>query len=63
VSESRAGCRTKRRRHPTRFVGLTAIAPQNPAEAAKEIERGATELGMKGIIVNSHTHGEYLSDQ
>ena len=50
------------RRHPTRFVGLTAIAPQNPAEAAKEIERGATQLGMKGIIVNSHTHGEYLSD-
>ena len=50
------------RRHPTRFVGLTAIAPQNPAEAAKEIERGATELGMRGIIVNSHTQGEYLSD-
>ena len=50
------------RRHPTRFVGLTAIAPQNPAEAAREIERGATKLGMKGIIVNSHTHGEYLSD-
>ena len=50
------------RRHPTRFVGLTAIAPQNPAEAAKEIERGATQLGMRGIIVNSHTHGEYLSD-
>jgi 5-carboxyvanillate decarboxylase len=51
------------RKHPTRFVGLTAIAPQNPAEAAKEIERGATKLGMKGIIVNSHTQGEYLSDQ
>lgn len=50
------------RRHPTRFVGLTAIAPQNPAEAAKEIERGATQLGMKGVIVNSHTQGEYLSD-
>jgi len=50
------------RRHPTRFVGLTAIAPQNPAEAAREIERGATQLGMKGVIVNSHTQGEYLSD-
>ncbi|MGJ9417576.1 amidohydrolase family protein [Massilia sp. CMS3.1] len=50
------------RRHPTRFVGLAAVAPQNPAEAAKEIERGATQLGMKGIIVNSHTQGEYLSD-
>ncbi|SNS64671.1 2,3-dihydroxybenzoate decarboxylase [Noviherbaspirillum humi] len=51
------------RRHPTRFAGLTAIAPQDPQAAAKEIERGATRLGMKGIIVNSHTKGEYLSDQ
>ncbi len=50
------------KKHPTRFVGLTAIAPQNPAAAAKEIERGATKLGLRGIIVNSHTHGEYLSD-
>lgn len=50
------------RRHPTRFVGLSAIAPQDPAAAAREIERGATELGMRGIIVNSHTQGEYLSD-
>jgi 2,3-dihydroxybenzoate decarboxylase len=50
-------------RHPSRFVGLTAIAPQNPAEAAKEIQRGATELDMRGVIVNSHTHGQYLSDQ
>jgi len=49
------------RKHPTRFAGLTAIAPQNPAEAAKEIERGA-KLGMKGVIINSHTQGEYLDD-
>ncbi|NBY71667.1 MAG: amidohydrolase [Betaproteobacteria bacterium] len=50
-------------KHPTRFVGLTAIAPQNPAEAAKEIQRGATQLDMRGVIVNSHTHGKYLSDR
>jgi 2,3-dihydroxybenzoate decarboxylase len=48
-------------RHPTRFAGLTAIAPQDPAEAAKEIERGA-KLGLKGVIINSHTQGEYLDD-
>jgi 5-carboxyvanillate decarboxylase len=47
------------RRHPTRFAGLIAVAPQNPAEAAKEIERGA-RLGLKGVIINSHTQGEYL---
>jgi 2,3-dihydroxybenzoate decarboxylase len=50
------------RRHPTRFAGLVAIAPQDPAEAAKEIERGVTRLGMKGVIINSHTQGEYLDN-
>src|SRR3954463_1022442 len=50
------------RRHPTRFAGLVAIAPQDPAEAAKEIERGVTKLGLKGVIINSHTNGEYLDD-
>lgn len=49
------------RRHPTRFAGLIAVAPQNPAEAAKEIERGA-KLGLKGVIINSHTLGEYLDN-
>jgi 5-carboxyvanillate decarboxylase len=50
------------RRHPTRFVGMIAVAPQDPAAAAKEIERGVTKLGMNSIIINSHTQGEYLSD-
>ncbi len=50
------------RRHPDRFTGLTAVAPQDPAAAAREIERGARELGFKGVIINSHTHGEYLDD-
>src|SRR5580692_6675590 len=50
------------RRHPARFAGLAAVAPQNPAEAAKELERGVRRLGLKGAIVNSHTRGEYLDD-
>ena len=49
--------------HPTRYSGLAAIAPQNPAAAAKELERAVTKLGLKGAIVNSHTHGEYLDDE
>ena len=51
------------RRHPTRFQGLAAFAPQDPASAAKEIERGVTKLGLKGAVVNSHTMGEYLDDE
>jgi 2,3-dihydroxybenzoate decarboxylase len=50
------------RRHPTRLVGMIAVAPQDPAAAAKEIERGVSKLGMHSVIINSHTQGEYLSD-
>ncbi|MBR2817197.1 MAG: amidohydrolase [Reyranella sp.] len=46
--------------HPTRFAGLAAIAPQDPAAAAREIERAARTLGLCGLIINSHTMGEYL---
>ena len=49
------------RKHPDRFTGLAAFAPQDPAEAAREIER-SVKLGMKGAVVNSHTHNEYLDD-
>src|SRR3990170_8292344 len=49
-------------RHPERFAGLAAIAPQDPGGAARELERGVRSLGLKGAIVNAHTHGEYLDD-
>jgi 5-carboxyvanillate decarboxylase len=50
------------RRHPTRLAGMMAVTPQDPAAAAKEIERGVTRLGLNAIVINSHTQGEYLSD-
>lgn len=50
------------RRHPTRFDGLAAVAPQDPKGAAKELERAVTKLGLKGVIINSHINGEYLDD-
>ena len=48
--------------HPDRFAGLTAVAPQDPSAAAKEIQRGH-EMGLNGVIINSHTKGEYLDDK
>jgi 2,3-dihydroxybenzoate decarboxylase len=47
------------RQHPGRYAGLAAIAPQDPAQAVKEMER-AVKLGLKGAVINSHTQGEYL---
>jgi 2,3-dihydroxybenzoate decarboxylase len=39
------------------------IAPQDPAAAAKELERGVKKLGLKGAVINSHTRGEFLNDK
>lgn len=50
------------RKYPERFAGLAAIAPQDPAGAAKELERGMKKLGLKGGVINSHTKGEYLDE-
>ena len=50
------------RRHPDRLVGMIAVAPQDPAAAAKEIQRGVNQLNMHSVVINSHTQGEYLSD-
>lgn len=49
------------RNHPERYTGMVAVAPQDPVGAAREIERGA-KLGFRAVIINSHTHGEYLDD-
>jgi 5-carboxyvanillate decarboxylase len=46
--------------HPTRLAGLAAVAPQNPKDAAAELARVAGLSGIKGLIINSHTGGEYL---
>ncbi|MEB0106903.1 MULTISPECIES: amidohydrolase family protein [Pseudomonas] len=51
------------RQYPTRIAGLAAIAPQDPVRAADEVKRAMTELGMHGIIINSHTNGEYLDER
>ena len=50
------------RAHPDRFVGLAAVAPQDPASAAQEIERAVKQLDLRGILINSHTFGEYMDD-
>jgi len=48
-------------RHPTRFAGLATVPVQAPAAAAREAER-AVGLGLNGVMINSHTNDEYLSE-
>ena len=50
------------RSHPTRFAGLATVAPQEPREAAIELERAISQLGLCGLLINSHTNGVYLDD-
>ena len=45
--------------HPTRYTGMIAMAPQDPAGAVREIERGVRQLGFKAVILNGTTQGEY----
>lgn len=49
-------------RYPDRYIGMTAVAPQDPEWSAAEIRRGANELGFKGVQINSHTQGRYLDE-
>jgi 5-carboxyvanillate decarboxylase len=56
--EAAEACRS----HPDRYDALAAVAPQDPAAAAQELERAVNKLGLKGAVVNSHTDGEYLDD-
>jgi 5-carboxyvanillate decarboxylase len=50
------------RTYPSRFAGLAAVAPQDPKAAVKEMDRAVRTLGLKGVIINSHTRGEHLDD-
>jgi 5-carboxyvanillate decarboxylase len=49
-------------RHPKRFAGLAAFAPQDPKAAAKEMERAINTLKLNGFLVNSHTMNRYLDE-
>ena len=51
------------RQYPKRFTALAAVAPQDPIRAAAEVKRAMTELGLQGVLINSHTNGEFLDEQ
>jgi 5-carboxyvanillate decarboxylase len=53
-----AACRA----HPTRFSGLAAIYQQDVDFSVSELRRAVEELGLRGVIINSHARGLYLDD-
>ena len=42
------------RAHPVRFAGLGTIPLQDPALAARELERCMRELGLRGVEIGTH---------
>ena len=50
------------RRYPARLAGFAALPTAVPDTAAGELERAVKELGLKGAVINGHTHGRYLDD-
>jgi len=51
------------REHPDRYAGIAVAPPQQPDAAASELDRAVTRLGLRGLVIHSHTRGEYLDDQ
>jgi 2,3-dihydroxybenzoate decarboxylase len=43
-------------RRPDRYAGFAAVALQDPAAAADELERAVRELGFKGVLVNGYSN-------
>lgn len=50
------------RAHPARFSGLAAVGFEDAESAVKELQRGVGDLGLKGLICNSHIRGHYLDE-
>jgi aminocarboxymuconate-semialdehyde decarboxylase len=50
------------RGNPDRFMGIATLPMQDPEQAAKELRRAMTELGLRGAQIGSHVRGRNLDD-
>ncbi len=48
--------------HPLRFAGFATLPWQAPEAAARELERGVKELGLKGALINGRPGDTFLDD-
>jgi len=50
-------------KYPGRFAGYALLPTAYPKEAADELERAVTQLGLKGAMISGSVNGEYLDEQ
>ena len=50
-------------KRPQRYAGFAAVALQDPAAAADELQRAVRDLKFKGALINGQTNGRYLDDE
>jgi aminocarboxymuconate-semialdehyde decarboxylase len=50
------------RDHPTRFAGFCTLPMQNTRAAIAELERGVTQLGLKGAMIGDHINGHTFDE-
>ncbi len=51
------------KKYPNRFIGLATLPVQSPDDAAEELKRAVTKLGLKGANITSHARNEYLDNK
>ena len=49
--------------NPRRFSGFATLPAADPRAAADELERGVTELGLKGAMIHGLTQGLFIDDK
>ncbi len=49
--------------HPTRLAAFATLPYHDPKEAAAELERAVTQLGLRGALVGTRTGAGFLSEE
>lgn len=49
-------------KYPTRFAGLATLPVDEPEEAAEELKRSVTVLGLKGGLISGTVNGQFLDN-
>jgi len=50
------------KRQPDRFIGLGSVPLQSPVEAAAELRRAMTQLGLRGAMIGTNVNGRNFDD-